>query len=366
MWKRVLKISKSLTLNLVILLVLLTIIDPFFSYPDVREIYYRNVSLREFRPLTDVFMEAKEFPGEEFRIRTDKNGFLIGSNEELTNTEIPEIIFYGGSTTECRFVPENRRFPYLVSEALRYSDNGQKVRILNGSFSGNLSIHSTINFLAKGVPQKPNIVVLMHNINDLAVLTKTGSYWVTPKSRAVVREEPINSLKLRDRSSNFLKAAKDLLVPNLYAKAVTLLAADKNGEIDEWKKYRGTIGLPDYAPLESEFEKSIKNFIQLAENNGAQVVLMTQFNRINVGDLDIKGNWEEEDFVRYYDGFNQKIREIAKEENIPLIDLDKEIPPTKQYIYDHVHLNAEGSQLVSEVIAKFFADHFDRFELSSH
>ena len=50
------------------------------------------------------------------------------------------------------------------------------------------------------------------------------------------------------------------------------------------------------------------------------------------------------------------IREVAYEENTVLIDLEKNIPKTSNYIYDLFHFNVKRSNLVAEIISEKLVD----------
>ena len=58
------------------------------------------------------------------------------------------------------------------------------------------------------------------------------------------------------------------------------------------------------------------------------------------------------DYKQLYDAMNERIREVAKQNNVMLIDLAKEVPQTKQYMFDSVHFNDFGSEFVANIIAK--------------
>ena len=132
----------------------------------------RYVRLRELSPLTfevitpppKVFdTEAGSKPRPVY-IRVDDQGFLRPSRVHAH----PDLVlaFLGGSTTECRVVPEENRFPYLVGRRLEEAFK-VKVNSYNAARSGNNSLHSLNILLHKLMPLKPDIVVMMHNLNDL-------------------------------------------------------------------------------------------------------------------------------------------------------------------------------------------------------
>jgi hypothetical protein len=55
--------------------------------------------------------------------------------------------------------------------------SGLRVNAYNAAMAGNNSLHSINILLNKVIPLQPNIVFMMHNINDLAILLHEDSYW---------------------------------------------------------------------------------------------------------------------------------------------------------------------------------------------
>lgn len=380
------KILKIISINAAVILLLLVILDPFFKTHT--ENVFRSVNLREFAPNSDLYfvpsgqdlLLSESLEKKPYRIRTDKHGFIIGEHNILLNDSSVDIIFFGGSTTECKFVDEDKRFPYLVGEKLMDTLTQRKIKVVNGGVSGNTSLNSTINLLAKGMPLHPRIVVFMNNINDLSLLTKTGDYWVAPETRAIIQTQVLESPDLTWRIKGFVKSIKDLFVPNLYARVKNimdskdLLHDSGQGVTDEWKGFREHETI-SYDLIEKKFEQAVRSFIFLARSQGIEVVLMTQFNRFNPNDqfvrevynknvfgLNQDNNIDFDHFCQYYHQMNQKLREIAMSENLLLIDLENEVPANSTVIYDPVHLNNNGSELVAEIIAKQLQSHYPDFK----
>ena len=152
MIKNISKILIFVSLFLVICIFLLKLMDVSLGLIlktkklDYEEIN-RSVLLKERPPQMNI--EIKDLNNENTNFRTNEDGFLIGENN-LGNNENIDIIFFGGSTTECWSVKEENRFPYLVSNLLKTKD-GSNIKTLNSGVSGNHSVHSFINFLAKGI-----------------------------------------------------------------------------------------------------------------------------------------------------------------------------------------------------------------------
>ena len=228
----------------------------------------RSVNLREWRPLIDIARtpSQNEMAGVErleqkpYRLRTDINGLIVGPEQALDNNSA-EIIFFGGSTTECMYVDEPFRFPYLVGEQLVRS-NGQSVRSLNGGVSGNHSMHSTINMLAKGVPLKPVAVVLMNNVNDLSLLAKTGNYWSAPLSRTLIND-PLETQELADKQRMQREQARSMpqkAMQALYPNICNLIGSCRDKQIsgDEWDGFRFSQSDFDLETMAANYRASLQ------------------------------------------------------------------------------------------------------------
>lgn len=355
------KTAKLIFINLIVLIILLALIDPWIEQSHRQT--NRYVRLREPAPNMDFTIDLNESIAKrsqgldakaQYRLRTNKQGFYIGETNSVDIDSI-DIIFFGGSTTECSLVDEAKRFPYLVGEKLINNTTHQKVKTLNGGLSGNNSLHSLISFITKGIPLKPKIVVLMHNVNDLSQLEKTGSYWKSPEGRSIIANMG-NDLNFKDRLYQLGRSTKDLLVPNLYQKVQLSLIALRPKDpyqFDEWKGFRQK---KDYEidKLIIDYEQAIRSFVHIAKIYNIDVILMTQFNRLNPED-DFSRSYYSSDYdqlCRNYNKFNQKIRDISISEQVHLIDLDNSLPGDSTTIYDFIHLNTNGSELVTDIITK--------------
>lgn len=230
-----------------------------------------------------------------YRVATDEHGF-IGPN--LHHHPDIKIVFLGGSTTECLYMEEKERFPYLVGRQLEESLQ-KKVNAYNGGVSANESMHSLNILMNKVLPMKPQIVVLMHNINDLVALRSQGTYWYPHSLKSHVQN------------------------------AKTLLTRYEFPEI----KHQATE--PD---LIAEFSKNLHTFIAICRIRDIQPILMTQANRVE-GDA-------------LYHRFNEVILNVAKQENVTVIDLEKAIPKQPDYLYDSYHYTAKGAALAAKTISQ--------------
>lgn len=307
-----------------------------------------NITLK---PSNDYILETENLTQKDFLMRTNEDGFIVGPKDFINTKDKVRIIFFGGSTTECMYVEEDRRFPYLVSQKLN-------IRVLNGGVSGNQSMHSLLAMIGKGIPYKPDQIIYMHAVNDLGNLSKTLSYWNAPDGRALIQKEG------KAANSTHFELARDIknfLVPNLWLKTRHIFhgVVDSLAE-DEWAKYRDKKHkfIDIEKALDEQFRASLKSFVRVSRAWDIEPILMTQFNRIKKDDKFIRSTYEKksqpisfDEYVSLYQRTNEIVRLVAKEEKVFLIDLDVNIPSTNEYIYDAVHLNSKGSTLVAEEIA---------------
>jgi hypothetical protein len=345
----------------------------------------RFIRLRKFAPNQndyirppDKYISKKDgLIQKDFRFRTDELGFIMPTrkheNPDLT------LFFMGGSTTACMYVEEKNRFPNVVG-ALIEQETGLKVNSYNGGVDGNNSLHSLNILINEILRLDPDVVVFNHNWNDLITLLYTGTYWNDNRHRSPIVENRI----VYDEPPTPVSLARDLfryLTPHLHYQAkhfyhrVRSKFLIQQVHIDEWADIRGRQLKYSKQLMLSEFEKMLRMFIAICRIYDTVPVLVTQQNRIDQppdefiqmvmkqmkDDFGIKYN----EFRLVYEAFNESIRTVAQRENVFLIDLDREIPKSREFIYDTVHFNDKGSILAAGIIAGKLIDFFDSNKLSA-
>jgi len=360
MKKKLLSWIKLIFINSIIILILLLIIENFLiDIPLTSQIQLndsRSIYLREHKPnslqkfnnlwLSDNFENAIYKPLN--ILKTDEEGFIIGPNiiEEYEKT----IFFLGGSTTECAYVDHDKRFPYLVQRNLR----DHKIKTINGGVGGQNSKQGFLSFITKGIKQKPDFLILMFNINDISILTKTGSYDSGVSGRSLIIDKKQNkSLSMID----IMKSFKNKMFPKIWFFIRKNILGYENYLIpnDEFEGFRNKKFEKNY--VLDHFKRSILNYVMYCKINDIHLILMSQFNNIeNKSEIFLKGfsklhnSYSVDEFVDIYSKSNELIKEIAKDYNVSFIDLNKLIPKKGEYIFDSVHLTDKGSILVSEII----------------
>jgi hypothetical protein len=327
----------------------------------------RYINLREILPWVDTVdvppdkavRDSDDLVQKPYRVRTDAHGFMLPyrhyAKPDFT------LVFLGGSTVACIYVDEDQRFPYLVGELLA-QQTGEKITSINSGVGGNNSLHSLDILLNKVIPIKPDMVVMMHNINDLVTLIYDKTYWGKNPTR-----KPIVNFYFYKHLTG-LKAlatlARDMYIPNLHA-ATRILSHKIFGkrvkeQDDEFAYIRGKKLTVDQAAILNEFKMNLQTFINLCRARRITPVLMTQFNRYKANPdpkvLKAMQGFASDsgisvgEFIDLYAKFNEAIREVGKANGVLVIDLAALIPQDKKYMYDVVHLNPRGSKLAARLI----------------
>jgi hypothetical protein len=299
----------------------------------------RAIVLREFRPLLREynFPASQDLPYDTLKrknylLRIDKNGFIMPS-AKYANPDI-SMVFLGDSVTAELLVDEENRFPYLSGIFLE-KDLGIKVNSYNASRIANNTLHSLDVLLNKVIPLKPDIVIMMHNNNDVAVMLYEKTYWNNSPTRSIIFD--INNYCL----SNYFKIMRDRFIPNL-AREIRLAgtrlrnlrkskgAAEDN---DEFAKMRGKEITYNATEMVEQFDLNLQTFITMCQIRKIVPVLMTMASRFKDNpDKVILDRFRTvvvsyAEYKRLFDLFNDGIRRKARENNIPLIDLAGAIPP---------------------------------------
>ncbi len=330
----------------------------------------RYLVMREWERNTDNLMgapawrrsDADDGGRESYILSTDENGFV----EPATRHKDADlnIVFLGGSTTECLYVEPENRFPYLTAKTLE-SDLGLKINGINAARSGNSTMHSLLLFLGKIAPLKPDFAVLMHATNDIGVLTSHGGYWTNNADHRLLVEKDATIGQGIRTIVNRLVPYSSRLFRRAISAATNLVSGarakdDVSSKDDDkaiWKRHGET------------FESALRSFVSAARSWKVKPVLMTQIrvekeagkkadqNFIAPDDL-ARAGLDVERFGHIHDYFNAIIRRVAASENAILIDLTTAHAWTfGRDVYDPIHFTDAGSKAVASIIANALKEH---------
>ncbi len=354
--------------------VLIVFLEILVGYVSFKEKLFDNVNsrtrkiiLRENTPNTnikeEISKEAKtrngivNLPQTEYRLNTDDDGFILPN--KIHQDPDMTIFFLGGSTTECRAVSEDLRFPFLAGRLLEKS-SGLKVNSYNGGVSGNHSFHSINILLNKVLAYRPDIVVLKHNSNDV-LLIPYGTYWDNAPGKTLVMYNTTSATKKKSNFFSFMALRR-----RYHSVTTNKAVGPLPDNFNKYAKRKGDTIIVEKAIILELYENSLKTFINICKAWKIEPVLMTQailknpitnelpekFNLI-MPENPLRDSIMLDVLYSFHKHFNNIIRKVAKEEEILLIDLKEKVSANDhKYLYDLYHYNDEGSMLVAGIIAE--------------
>jgi lysophospholipase L1-like esterase len=272
------------------------------------------------------------------------------------------VITIGGSTTECKFLNDDKTWPYLTGKKLE--QHFKNVWLNNAGFDGHSTYGHQVLLNDYIMKLHPKVVTFLVGINDVESdepsfhdkLNMTGAY-SDFKHFIATNSEVINLIV------NFTRGWRAQKLNNTTQK---LLILDKNNNL----------ALPDstiVGRLESQkkylinYQKRIEQLIDTCTFHGINPVFITQPDLFGRGIDSVSGADLEK--VKCADNINGKLlwqilemyndvtRKVCAQKNIVVIDLAELMPKNSIYYYDGSHFTNLGAEKVAEIISNGLKDY---------
>jgi len=260
-----------------------------------------------------------------------------------------KIAFLGGSTTE--WGDSNKYdWPKRVEKILNLRRE-QTVSTVNVGKEWYSSQHTLLNYLSNVRQLKPDVIVVMHSINDL-LYNADFSY--------------LSVGSFRSDYGHFAGYQGEWL----HRRGILGNVLSKCGAA-WYHKPRVVIESSTFIGI-SSFVENLKLLIRNARADGARVVLMTEptilsptstndsaFYMVNFEAVGPAAQWSTQTAAEGMRQYNNAVRELARTAGVGLIDLESKIPKTKEYFTDEVHFKDNAFDLVAKEVAKGLQSEFD-------
>ncbi len=302
------------------IITLMLIIYPFASY-----IYSRGLTteIHEFHPYLQLM------PPENLIDKTEKQF---------------KVFCLGGSTTEF---PDSKGvgWPQYAQESLKTKYNKQ-TKIYNFGRQWYTTQHTLINYNANLRSYGPKVIMTMDGVNDL-LQNADFSYFSTGNFR-------------EDYGHFWGPETRLVSQPTLAS------AAAQSWRLFWYYPKRQVIDTENFPGLVS-FRRNLKTLIDMARVDGTEVILLTQpflmkdnmseteiaaLTMVNREAIGARKKWSVKTAKSGMEQYSQAVREIAKRENVKLLDLEKVVPKTLEYLRDDVHYTDKAFIIISEYVAE--------------
>ncbi len=255
------------------------------------------------------------------------------------------IVCLGGSTTAWGD-SNGRAWPSRIEAALNDRFEGSRIRVLNQGRQWYTTLHSLINYESRLRHLKPDVLVVMHAINDLMV-NADHSYYVGGPFRDDYGHYygPLARLaRTRPLVQRFLETMK----ASWYWTPREIIDTDR---------------FPGLLP----FERNLTRLIELARFDGAEVVLLTQGSLYKKKmTAEEKGRiwmqrenrvgphkkWSIQTARRGMERYNERTREIARTTKAPLVDLEVVLAKTLDYFLDDAHYRDRAFDVIASAVTQ--------------
>jgi hypothetical protein len=254
------------------------------------------------------------------------------------------VFCLGGSTTE--FADSKARdWASRVEQIIRTKYGMRNVIVNNLGREWYTSLHTLINFEANLRQYKPSVIIVMQSINDL-LQNADFSYF----SHGPFREDyghfygPVNRIINRRSLWQYIS---DVISRSWYVKP------------------RRVITTHNFPGLKS-YVRNMATLIELARHDSTKVILMTEPYLVSptmteeevsaVGMLKVEAInddsvWSMETMVNGMEQYNGALKAIAEANDIPMVDLESNVPKSLTYFRDEVHYRDTTFEIIAPIIA---------------
>jgi lysophospholipase L1-like esterase len=291
-------------------------------------------------PLSYVY-EKSLAPGRPFHAHLQLFPTEISLPEKRDDTLV--VAFLGGSTTAWS------NWTSQVEHLLQAQFPDRKVIALNQGVEWYTMLHDLINYETNVRPVHADYVVVMEAINDLLV-NADHSYYVNGPFR-------------RDYGHHMGPLTRLSRVRPLFD-----LVADVAAHMFAWRR-REPIDTDVFKGLPA-FTSYTRLLVQLIQKDGSQPVVMAQpylykpqMSEKEIASLYLDNQngagpdkvWTVATARRGMEQYVGAVREVAKSEAVPLIDLEAAVPKDLKYMMDDCHYTDAGATLVAQQVSAALA-----------
>ncbi|KYG80143.1 GDSL-like lipase/acylhydrolase family protein [Roseivirga ehrenbergii] len=317
-----------------------------------------------------VFPGYALYPGlnEQFTYTSNHLGYR---SNHLFGKDSYGILAIGGSTTECVYLGDENGWTQLLETRLNSTSN-QAITVGNVGSAG-LAAPNHYLQLKHLVPQYKyvDMVVVLVGVNDfLKALQLNGvqdEMTLEENYRRTFKDYPRAVNKKWYRKTELWMHMRD--VNNGWKNLFGHLTPDSlisisNSTMEMRRKAIKTDALPDLLIYLDGYEEYIRDMVSLSNQYKTKLVLITQpvLWHENMSDFEeqltifgipptIDGyTYSTKALAEGMELYNDRLRMVADEMNVTIIDLAEVLPKDTSIFYDYCHFNLEGAERVADTV----------------
>ncbi len=352
-----------------------------------------EVALRVFAPISDPYADRKynttnrlirsDYPPY-FKIVTEMEPGLPGMSGLHTfstnnvgfrgdDLMLPKpkdefrVFIVGGSTTESYYNDDSKVFTRVLQDQLSQKYSDKQVKVYNTGRAGDRIDAHVAMISQRLVHMQPDLIIVFTGLNDLVGNNFNFSY------------DPLHLTKY-DKISSFIVFrifTTEFQIPRyMYKIAASFDPILKTKAVFEnvpnLTNVRERVELRKSQPITVKKPVAITNYykvdlttiVGLAKAHNFKLAFMTQASTWNSKVDPSAENWHwrtnrnginyrEDELDGILNQYNQTMRDVGRDNSIPVFDTYNVIPKSLKYFFDDFYFNVEGSKKVGQDLADF-------------
>lgn len=315
--------------------------------------------------------------------RIEQGGKLVrayrGQAYDPVKTTRFRVLCLGGSTTWGHRLPREDTWPSILEKLLR--EMGYDVEIINAARPWYTTAHSLVNYCLQMRRYNPDVVVIMHGVNDLVrsfpgpgepgIEWDYGSYQGPMRSVLDAygrKRDPFRPLELLANTAIWRLVCQGTALDRKFY-------GDLRGQPGGNRAPDVEVGLDGFPTLET-FQSHLAYLTRLCLDDGRRVLLSTQAHAYSGPDLSILDGLPEvarREFLRDAGGtvisreslrrgmraVRNVILQVAGRQGVPVADPERAVDGRLDYFMDDFHLNPSGNAVAAGAFVDVLAGVLD-------
>ena len=272
-----------------------------------------------------------QLSGSRFEINVNALGFRGPDLVQPRTDKTWRVWFVGGSTTFDIYAPTDREaWPAQVGQVLQEAWPDKTVEVINAGVPGEVLRGNREEFESHFGQVGPDVLVIHAGPNDLrsASMHATGL-------------EPEPERGFMERLAIFRVLSRKLRLQHIPS---------------SWK------GRQIETHFWDRMGKDLSDFVGSARRKGMKVLLATHAHRAEDSATGRQAAWQVaessrllrmdgEGVIAAFSKYNEMVRQVAVDFQVPLVDLRSVVPPEERFFGDHTHFSPSGSAKAAEAVA---------------
>ncbi len=279
------------------------------------------------------------------------------------------VFVVGGSTTETLYLDDGQAMTRVLQNRLDSTVSGKRVRVYGAGKSGAKSYDHIEMIAHRLVHLEPDALIVIAGINDLLAAMHGRDYLMLPPALGAPDTEWTLTQLVRFTLTEFQLGRRlfSLLKPGDYRDAVEQITFRSN--------FRRSVRMRDALPVSASgpridvapYRDNLISIVGIARAHDIDLLFLTQATTWNsrVDSEIAKWHWmsagpdsayREDALDQAMEAYNDAVRAVGAEFNVPVLDLARVLPKSGRYFYDDVHFNPRGADTVGAMLAVFVSE----------